>query len=231
MISHMLRALVDQQLEQLRLVHFVPDPLFPGGSLAMQLQSSAIKRHGPLIEAAIIEALTQQDDYLIWNERNFVVPAAADHAVQSQTAADIALTRLPYGGTGRKGLQIDMMAYSRSRRRLGAYEIKRGHGRHDAGKLRSLRRDMFGLQTTLLSYGATHGVVVDDAISRVIFYYGARSIPAPWSLIGQQLDEHFGCPVRHVVEAMSAYFRTRLEAFVEGLDDLRPEIRQIAMAL
>jgi hypothetical protein len=230
-ITDALRALVDHHLQLLRRVRFLPDPLFPTHSLRRQLEGSAIKRHGKLIEAAIIETLTAEPDYRVWRETKFIVPAAADHAVQSQQPAEIAVTRLPYGSAGR-ALQIDLMTYRVSRRRLGAYEIKRGLGRHDAGKLRSLRRDIFGVQTTLASYGERRGgIAVDEAISRVIFYYGARSLPPAWSLIGTELDDHFGCRVQRVVEAMTEYFRFRLEDFIDGLDDLRPETRQLALEL
>jgi hypothetical protein len=84
---------------------------------------------------------------------------------------------------------------------------------------------------TLASYGTARGLSVDDAASRVIFYYGARTLPPAWSLIGQQLDDHFGCRVRASVEGMTDYFRTRLEQFIEGLDDLRPELRQLKLEL
>lgn len=230
MISDPLRALVDGHMKSLRRVRFVPDPLFPTHSLRRQIEGSAIKRHGGLIEATIIEALTQEPDYQVWKENRFCVPTAAEHAVQSQQPKEIALTQLPYGNASRS-LQIDLMAYSRSRRRLGAYEIKRGLGRHDSGKLRSMRQNMFTVQTVLASYGGLHGVVVNQAISRVIFYYGARSIPAAWSLVGAELDDHFGCRIRSRVEDMTAYFQFRLEHFIEGLDDLRPELRQLRLEL
>src|SRR4030095_17056748 len=94
-------------------------------SLRRQIEGSAIKRHGGLIEAAIIEALTLESDYQLWKEAHFSVPGAADYAVQSQSPDEIAFTRLPYG-TASRSLQIDLMAYSRSRRRLAAYATQRG---------------------------------------------------------------------------------------------------------
>jgi hypothetical protein len=229
MISDKLRALADGHLQSLRRVRFTPDPLFPTHSLRRQIEGSAIKRHGGLIEGAIIEALTQEPDYQLWKEARFSIPAAADHAVQSQNPDEIAFTRLPYGAAGRS-LQIDLLAYSRSRRRLGAYEIKRGLGRHDSSKLRSIRRDVFAVQTVLASYGASQGVAVNDAISRVIFYYGARSLPVGWSLVGAELDEHFGCRIRSRVEEMTDYFRAHLDDLIEGIDEL-PNARQLGLEL
>jgi len=230
MISDTLRTLVDRQLYQLSRVKFRPDPLLGSYSSLVSILASAPKRHGPLIEAAINEALRDDSDYVVWTERKFVIPNAADHTVQSQQPDEIAMTRLPYGSPGRS-LQIDLMAYSRSRRRLGSYEIKRANGAHDAGKLRSLRRDVFAVQTTLASYGAARRLAIDEAISRVICYYGRRSLPPPWSLVNVELNQHFGCDVRSVVDAMTNYFRARITDFIEGIDDLRPELRQMALPL
>ncbi len=230
MISNAIRVLVDLQLHQLARVRFRPDPLLGSYSSLASILASAPKRHGPLIEAAINETLRNDSDYVVWTERKFLVPHAADHAVQAQQPDEIAMTRLPYGSPHRT-LQIDLMAYSRSRRRLGAYEIKRANGAHDAGKLRSLRRDVFAVQTTLASYGAARRLIVDEAISRVICYYGQRSLPPPWSIINTELDRHFGCDIRPAVEAMTDYFRARIADFIEGIDDFRPELRQMVLPL
>lgn len=208
MIRPELQQRVNAQLGRLRKVRFTPDPLFPD-SLPRQVEASAIKRHGPLIEAAIIQALAAQPEYEIWIESRFMVPSAADHAVQSQGADENSISQLPYSGQGR-ALQIDLMAYWRPHRRLGAYEIKRGHGRNDSGKLRSIRRDVFAVQTTLASYGRRRGLIVDEAVSRIIFYFGKCTLPKPWALAGAELEEHFGFPVRQTVDDMTEYYRAGL---------------------
>jgi type IV secretory pathway TrbF-like protein len=60
---------------------------------------------------------------------------------------------------------------------------------------------------------------VDSAISalaeaRVI--YGVRSLPPPWSLVADELDEHFNFDVRHAVERVNAYFKERLDAVLSA---------------
>jgi hypothetical protein len=52
--------------------------------------------------------------------------------------------------------------------------------------------------------------------SKIIFYYGVRSIPRPWSLVKGELDEHFGFPVVEKIEQANDYFRTRLHALLEA---------------
>jgi hypothetical protein len=50
----------------------------------------------------------------------------------------------------------------------------------------------------------------------LVFYYGVRSIPRPWSLVKDDLDEHFGFPVAEKIEQANDYFRTRLYALLDA---------------
>lgn len=77
-------------------------------------------------------------------------------------------------------------------------------------KIRSIRRDLLCLQVLLKSYGTKLGLEPATAESKIIFYYGIRSIPAPWSLAADDLDEHFGFPVRDNIEQANRYFQERL---------------------
>lgn len=55
------------------------------------------------------------------------------------------------------------------------------------------------------------GFVVDSAEARIVFYYGRRSLPPPWSLVGEELDKHFQFEVRDAIERVNTYFRERLD--------------------
>lgn len=225
-----LRTLVDRQLDRLSRARFCPDPVLGANAFLASVLQSVVKRHGPLIEAAIIEVLAASGEYQLWNNVEYVVSAAADQFVRTSSPADCQNAALPYGASG-KILRLDLIAYHCAHRRLGVYEIKRANGNHDAGKLRSLRPEIYAVQTTIASYGQTRGLIVDQAVSRVICYYGKRSLPPPWSLINSELDDHFGCRVRSVVDEMTAYLSARVTDFVAGLDDLRPETRQLVMSI
>jgi hypothetical protein len=72
------------------------------------------------------------------------------------------------------------------------------------------------VQVLLRSYGETANVAPRDAEARIIFYYGVRSVPRPWSLVGAELDEHFGFPVVAKIEQANGYFRERLYALLEA---------------
>jgi hypothetical protein len=93
-----------------------------------------------------------------------------------------------------------MVAYDSADQTVRAYEVKRGNGQFDAGKIRSIKRDLMCVQVLLKRYGETAHVNPIAAESRIIFYYGMRSIPRPWSLVKSD-DEHFGFPVERIEEA------------------------------
>ena len=91
---------------------------------------------------------------------------------------------LPYG-EAKRTLQVDIVVYDNLHRSLRTYEVKRGNGQHDAGKVRSIMRDLICTHVLLKSYGEDRGHGVDLAEAKIIYYYGVRSVPAPISL------EHF----------------------------------------
>ena len=75
-------------------------------------------------------------------------------------------------------IQVDMVAFDSADQTIRAYEVKRGNGQFDAGKIRSIKRDLLCVQVLLKSYGKELGKLNPLAAeSRIIFYYGVRSIP------------------------------------------------------
>ena len=67
----------------------------------------------------------------------------------------------------------------------------------------------------LLDYGRKLGFDPVLAEAKIIFYYGLRSIPEPLSLVGHELDDHFGFPVVAALERVNEYFKRRLHAIIE----------------
>ena len=68
------------------------------------------------------------------------------------------------------------------------------------------------VQVLLKSYGEISNHKPIEAESRIIFYYGVRSIPRPWSLVKNELDNHFGFPVVAKIEEADEYIRGKLRA-------------------
>src|SRR5262249_6104909 len=142
------------------------------------------------------------------------VSREADALANTQELEACRQTTLPYGQSVRT-LQVDMVAFDNADQSIRAYEIKRGNGQLDAGKIRSITRDLKCIQVLLKSYGEFCKFKPLSAESKIIFYYGVRSIPRPWSLIKSELDEHFGFRVVERIEEANEYFRTKLHALLE----------------
>jgi hypothetical protein len=203
---------IEASVERLRAQKFRPDPIAGEHfSRIVSVMSSAYKRHGFILERAILEQLRLCPDFDVWEDREFQVPNTADHIVDSAITnpATILGTETGYR-EGHRTLQVDAIVFNRNTGTIGGYEVKRGAGLHDAGKRRSILRDLLCLQVLLKSYGTQRGFDVTRARAHIIFYYGQCSIKEPFSLTREQIDDHFGWPVLEAVEEVNAYFRERL---------------------
>ena len=211
------KPVVDQTIVALASAKFVVDPI--AGEKYSRLTSvisSAYKRHGAILEFSLRESLRESNRHKVWREDAFRVSRAADQIVGQQSDEAYSSTLLPYGESIRT-LQIDMMVFDNADQTLRAYEIKRGNGQFDAGKIRSIKRDLIVTQMLLKSYGETFSLKSEKAEARIIFYYGRRSIPRPFSLIGIELNEHFGFPVYDLVEQANDYFKRQLYSLLDRI--------------
>jgi hypothetical protein len=210
------KPLVDETVRRLAVKAFRDDPIAGGRyARATSIVSSAYKRHGKILESALFERLRDNNRLSVWSDPAFAISAAADGLVHSSSRADCFKSHLPYGDAKRT-IQVDIVVYDNTSRSLRTYEVKRGNGEHDAGKVRSLMRDLICTHVLLKSYGQDRGHQVDHSEAKIIYYYGIRSIPAPISLVREDLDEHFEYPVVEAVEQVNTYFRDRLHDLLES---------------
>lgn len=220
-MSPLVEKAIDATIASLRLTRFATDPILPLElSRLCSIVESAKKRHGKIIEIAILAGLQTESRFIAWEPKRFLIPGSADRMTSLVEEDGLRIERgaVRYTGVGRK-VQIDVVVWDRETRILRAYEIKRGHGQHDAGKIRSMLRDLRGIQAALRSFGEHNGYSVAEAEARIIFWYGNRSIPAPWSLTGGEVDGHFGFPLSAFVEEATWQFSARLHALLAGDTD------------
>jgi hypothetical protein len=210
------KPLVDFTISALAKVNFRDDPIAGRKyARATSIVSSAYKRHGKIIECALTERLRQNNRLSIWTEATFSVSASAEGTFNTSTHQQCLETLHPYGERKRT-LQIDLLVYDELNGSLRAYEVKRGNGNFDSGKIRSIMRDLLCTHMLLKSYAREKGHAVETAEAKIIFYYGLRSIQKPFSLIGEELDDHFQFPVVEAVETVNTYFRDRLHELLEA---------------
>src|SRR5215467_13900892 len=164
---------VDETITALSKVQFDEDPIAGVRySRSTSIVSSAYKRHGRILEAAIRESLRDSNRHRVWQEDVFRVSRAADTLVGSQGEEECRQSALPYGDAVRT-IQVDMIAFDNADQTIRAYEVKRGNGQFDAGKIRSIKRDLMCVQVLLKSYGEELAKLRPIAAeSRIIFYYG-----------------------------------------------------------
>ena len=182
---------------------------------ATSIVSSAYKRHGKILEAALFERLRDNNRLDVWSDPTFAVSGASDGLVHSSSREDCFRSQLPYG-EAKRTVQVDIVVYDNVNRSLRTYEVKRGNGDHDAGKVRSIMRDLICTHVLLKSYGSVRGHTVDHSEAKIIYYYGVRSIAAPISLIREELDDHFQYPVVEAVEQVNTYFRDRVHELLNA---------------
>ena len=203
---------IKETVEKLKIKNFRKDPIAGEHfSKIVSVMSSAYKRHGFILERAILEQLKTNPNFEVWEERKFFVPQVADHLVDSaiNNPADIFESETNYT-EGHRTLQIDVIVYNKISKQISAYEIKRGNGFHDSGKKRSILRDLLCVQILLKSYGIKKGYEISLAKSFIVFYYGQCSIKKPFSLTKDELDQHFLYSVEKEVEEVNEYFRSKL---------------------
>lgn len=212
-----LGPVIDETIRSLASQKFTEDPIAgPRYSRSTSIVSSAFKRHGRILEMALRESLRDSNRHRVWKEDVFKVSRAADQLVNSQSDDECRRTTLPYGDSTVRAIQIDMIAFDEADQTIRAYEVKRGNGQFDAGKIRSIKRDILCAQVLLKSYGEIFKFAPVAAEAKIIFYYGKRSIQKPWSLVREELDEHFGFPVTCKVEQANDYFSAKLHELLES---------------
>ncbi|QZH73944.1 MAG: hypothetical protein JY451_09220 [Erythrobacter sp.] len=196
---------------------FRTDPI--GGdkySRATSIISSAYKRHGQLLGRALLERLKDCDRFQVWTEDAFkLAMASREELLLGMPPTAYREVLLPYGEM-EQVIPVDLIVYDAAAQTLRSYNVKRGNGAYDAGKKRIILNELLRVQMHLAGYGRSMGFDVDRAEAQIIFYYGLRSIPEPFSLIAEELDDHFHFPVRNAIESLNDQFREGLYALIEG---------------
>jgi hypothetical protein len=77
-VLDVLRPLIDATIRRLNSKQFLPDPIAgPHFSRIVSVMSSAYKRHGHIIERAILEQLQRHPQFEVWTDALFQVPENA----------------------------------------------------------------------------------------------------------------------------------------------------------
>src|SRR5215831_11083537 len=102
-VLDLLKPEIEKTIQSLDTKSFDPDPIAgPHFSKITSVMSSAYKRHGYILERAILEAFKSCPHFRVWRDEAFQVPSAVDHIVQGSIDAPTKLigTDYPYSTDG-----------------------------------------------------------------------------------------------------------------------------------
>lgn len=222
-ILNILRPEVDATVANLAETEFRTDPIAGRRySLIPAIIGSAQKRHGTLIEKAILAAVDANPNYTAWQVPEFRISndaigiaARVNNVKKNPDWLDILEQNLAYGVSA-KTVQIDLMAYNRETGFLCALEIKRGYSHHDAGKKKAILKDMLCVQMLLRSYGERQdGLNIDRAEAKICNFYKDREFADQILLDKDELDDYFGAEILGPVEEVNHYFRQQIHEMLD----------------
>lgn len=208
---------VDRTVDKLGEAKFRVDPIAGRKySRATSVMSSAYKRHGNILGLSLLERLKDCARLRVWVEDDFKL---SHESLRECRATDqvgpLLRRRLPYGDRER-AIKIDILVYDERSSSLRSYNVKRGNGSYDGGKRRIIQQDLVRTHMHLEDYGSRIGLDVESVQAHIIFYYGLLSLPKPFSLSGDELDEHFDFKVQEAIETVNQYFSRQLLGIIEA---------------
>lgn len=214
-----LRHFVDNTIEKLGSARFREDPIAGRKySRATSIISSAYKRHGAILELALLERLKECARLRVWTEDDFKLShESLIRARVSERIEPLLEMDLPYGDRERS-IGVDIMVYDEKEASLRSYNVKRGNGSYDGGKRRLIQEELVRTDMLLTDYGRVCGLEPASSHAHIVFYYGLLSIPAPLAIAGSDLDTHFNFPVIDAIERVNSYFVQRLHGLIESGD-------------
>lgn len=217
-----------QDLEKNIRTEFKGDPIVDRESaLIAYIVGSLQKRHGNLIDIGIKESLRESNRHQFFSENKFEVSREVVGVVKSwlgfqkkmssqtrdanfmQAGMKAFQTTMSYGDAETaETIQVDGIVDHSDLLIIRGYEIKRANSWNDAGKVKQIMFNLLCVQVLLKSYAEKKlDLNPNKAESRIIFYYGNRTIPSPWSLVQKELNDHFGYSISDQIEWVNSYFR------------------------
>jgi len=202
--------------------------LGPELSRLISVSNSIVKRHGLLLERAIIEALEASGRFQVLHNPVIPVTAAADSLVASNSPEALARIALRYDTPAVRSVTHDIVVIDLEAAWAGAYQIKRGGGDMGPRLRKPLERDLAAVRLLLRAYLRDQGYSAVDVITTAaIDYLGSAGLPDHLTVLGSELDEHFGVPVVSTIEQMTGHLRAELHKAVPDL--LRPLLVALEM--
>lgn len=192
---------------------FNEDPVIgPDLSRAIAVVNSVVKRHGNLLESTLANALVASERFdVLVNVAIPVTDAARELLLARNSAEDLARISIRADASAERIVTIDLVVIDPEVGWAGAYEVKRGNGAIDGRSRRPIEEDLKATGMVLSSYLAKRGYPnITRVTTGVIDYYGATGFNKKLKIGRDELDDHFGVPVREMLDKVTTCLRSAL---------------------
>jgi hypothetical protein len=194
---------------------FNEDPVIgPDLSRAIAVVNSVVKRHGHLLERTLANGLVASGRFDVLVDVAIPVTDAAHELLLARNSAeDLARITIRADASAERVVTIDLVVIDPEVGWAGAYEVKRGNGAIDGRSRRPIEHDLKATRMVLSSYLAKRGYpTISRVTTGVIDYYGATGFNKELKIGRDDLDGHFGVPVRETLDKVTTCLRNALHA-------------------
>lgn len=219
---HQITAVV----QQAKTAEFPEDPLLTAEmSRLTSTVSSVIKRHGPLLESAIADALSGSGRFAVL--RHVRLPVTAEG--RAAAASGRHHPHITLSGRIETRVDADLVALEKETGHLVALQIKRGGGRTDTKKRRQIEGELRAASPTMRAFFARHApdLMISSCEVRIVDIYGNAGFDPKLTIYGWELDRAFDLPVEAWIAATTTALRAALRAMLPEL--LAPVVESLAM--
>jgi hypothetical protein len=208
-------------------VDFNPDPLFaPEFSRVVSTAASVVKRHGPLIEDAMV-AEFKRAGLEVKRGPSTPITRAALAVVDSRDYERLAKEQYAFDEQDIvEWFKVDMIVIDKPRNRATALEVKRGGGVTTSRNRSASERPLRAIELTLASQLRQQGHRdVETGYVGVFDYLGQSGFSPDMTLHGAAIDEHFKLPIVAAIDRMTASLKDAFDIEISRL--LAPVLRTL----
>lgn len=176
-LSELTRA-VDTALATVLATEFPADPILGAVSDLVSKAASLQKRHGHLLELAVVSALRASGRFEVLTGVTIPITAAADSLIAATPPETLERIALRYDAPTVRTVNVDIVVVETERGWAGGFDCKRGGGQLTQRLLRPLVRDLECTGVLLRSFLRDRGyATVDHVTVGLIDIYGGSKAP------------------------------------------------------
>ena len=214
-----LRNFIDGHVEN---VSGGSDPLYSDDAVKhlTRLTRSSETRAGLILQRSIVEGLRRGAEYTVLTPRAFPVCAEPKQQLFAHDI-DFVLGALHLPVTKAVSTtEIDLIAIRHRDRSAAVYEIRRANGRLGWKATRDALLKLASAKMLLRDWILREcGIVVDNTAAYLVAYFGNLDdvqavFPPQMVLTRDNLDQHFGLPVRELVDAANELYGRHVDQAV-----------------